>query len=184
MASTILQIILGYLPEALFFTLFLIYSKNIRNNKIKLFILMFIEYLLLKHFIKYDVYFQLSYTFMTFLILKVLYKDKANILDIFMFALSSIALILVSIISYLLILYTCKSFIISLILNRFLLFGIFYVYKDKLNSLYLKIAKLWNRHNYKNKIRSLTLRNIMVIIFNSMFYIINIGMIYAVLYLN
>lgn len=184
MVDKLLEIILGYGLEALFFTLFLSYSKKLKEKRITLFILMFLEYLLLKHFIKYDVWFQISYTFMTFLILKLLYKEKANILDIFVFALSSIIMIAISVISYMLVLYTCKIFIVSVILNRVLLFGTFILYKDKLNKLYLKFAGLWNRHNKPNKIRSLTLRNITIIIFNLMFYIINCLMVYAIVYLN
>lgn len=184
MASIILEILLGYIPEVLFFALFIIYAKRIKEKKILLFILMLLEYLLLKYFIKFDVWFQLSYTFMTFLILKILYKEKANILDIFVFCASSIILIISSLTTYIPILLTINNFYVALILNRILLFGTFILYKNKLNNIYLKIAKLWNRHNYKNKLRSLTIRNIAVILFNFMFYIINIGLIYGVLYLK
>ncbi len=182
MASIIFEIMLGYIPEAIFFTLFLIYTKRIKEKRILLFILMLFEYLLLKYFIKFNVWFQLSYTFMTFLILKILYREKTNILDIFAFCASSIILIISSMISYILILFTIKNFYIALILNRILLFGTFILYKNKLNNIYLKIAKLWNRHNYKNKIRSLTVRNIAIIIFNLSFYLINIGMIITIIY--
>ena len=72
MVDKLLEIILGYGLEALFFTLFLVYSKKLKEKRVTLFILMFLEYLLLKCFIKYDVWFQISYTFMTFLILKLL----------------------------------------------------------------------------------------------------------------
>lgn len=180
MVDKLLEIILGYGLEALFFTLFLVYSKKLKEKRVTLFILMFLEYLLLKCFIKFDVWFQISYTFMTFLILKLLYKEKANILDVFVFALSSIILIAISVPSYLIVLYTCKIYIVAVILNRVLLFGTFILYKDKLNKLYLKFASLWNRHNDPNKIRSLTLRNITIIIFNVMFYVINLLMIYFI----
>jgi len=180
MVDKLLEIILGYGLEALFFTLFLVYGKKLKEKRVTLFILMFLEYLLLKCFIKYDVWFQISYTFMTFLILKLLYKEKANILDVFVFALSSIILIAISVPSYMIVLYTCKIYIVAVILNRVLLFGTFILYKDKLNKLYLKFASLWNRHNDPNKIRSLTLRNITIIIFNVMFYVINLLMIYFI----
>lgn len=183
MASTIINIIFGILPETLYFTLFIIYSKKLKEKRILLFLLMFGEYVLLKIFIKFDVTFQIIYTFMTFLILKILYKEKVIVTDIFMFTLSSIILIIISFISYMMIYCTLKIYIISYIINRILLFGILFLCKNKINIMYKKLNNIWNRNN-KHKIRSLTVRNISVIIFNLMFYIINFGMLYFINFLK
>ena len=134
---------------------------------------------MLKQFISYNVLFQFVYTFMTYVILKVLYKDKAMITDIFVFMVASLILIAVSFISYMVVLVTIKNFYVAAVLNRIILAIILVVFKDKLSYFYKNYKLFWNRRkDVPVKIRSLTLRNISIILFNLMFYIINIGLIY------
>ena len=77
---------------------------------------------MLKQFIHYNVAFQFIYTFMSFVNLKVLYKEKAQITDIFLFAAASIILIVLSIFTFMTSKFTYDNYFISLILNRILLF--------------------------------------------------------------
>ena len=100
----LLEIFLGQIPEAICFALFMIFAKDLKEKRILYILLMVIEYLLLKHFIKYNIWFQILYTIMQFVILKVLYKEKSQITDIFTFTISSIILIIISFISYIIIL--------------------------------------------------------------------------------
>ena len=149
--------------------------------------IMIIEYLILKYFIKFNICFQVAYIFMTFLTLKILYKDKAQITDIFLFMCASLLLILISVISYIPLIIIFKNnvvyfyYLIALIINRTMLAVIFYFIKDNINKFYKKFYSHWNKPQQLNntKIKSLTLRNISIIIFNLMFYIINIGMLFA-----
>lgn len=174
-----LMLFLEKVCEAIYFSLFLIYGKNLKEKRLLFIGIMIFEYLALKYFIKFNVLFQLSYTFMTYLTLKVLYKEKAQITDIFLFALASLFLILISIISYAIIYFTIRKYIVALILNRILIFCLILLIKNKLNLFYQNFYKLWNRHNTPNKVKSLTLRNISIIIFNLMFWLINIGMAFS-----
>lgn len=137
---------------------------------------MIFEYLALKHFIHFNVWFQLAYTFMSFVNLKVLYREKAQVTDIFLFMAASIILIVLSVFTYLTALYTYKDYFISLVLNRVLLFGIVFIFRNFIKEKYKSFCSLWNRHNKPNKIRSLTLRNISIITFNLMFWFINFCM--------
>ena len=164
--------------EAIYFSLFLIYGKNLKEKRLLFIVIMTLEYLALKCFIKFNVLFQLIYTFMSFINLKVLYKEKAQITDIFLFAIASIILIFIGTISYAIIYFTFKKYIIALISCRILMFLFIICFKGKINNAYQKFYKLWNRHNETNKIKSLTLRNISVIIFNLMFWIINLCMVF------
>ena len=59
------QILLGQIPEAIYFALFLIYSKNIKNKRLLFIILMIVEYIILKQFIHFNIWFQVLYTFTT-----------------------------------------------------------------------------------------------------------------------
>ena len=178
MASNLINIILCAIPETLYFSLFMIFTKNIKTKRILLFTLMFLEYVILMITVPYNTWFHILYTFMTFVILKMLYKEKAIITDIFVFGLSSLIMIIVSVVSYMSIMTLFNNYTIAYIIQRILLFVVLFLLKNKLNKCYIKFNSLWNRKK-KQKIRSLTVRNITVIVFNLMFYIINLCMIYA-----
>ena len=80
-----LELLLGQIPEAIYFALFMIFTKELKTKRILYTILMVIEYVLLKFFIEYNIWFQVAYTIIQFLILKLLYKEKAQVTDIFTF---------------------------------------------------------------------------------------------------
>lgn len=174
--NEIIYIVLEKVLEAVYFSLFLIIGKNIKEKRLLLICIMIFEYLMLTNFIEFNVWFQLIYTFMSFINLKVLYKDKAQITDIFLFTVSSICLIIISVISYAIIYFTLNEYFIALLLNRLLMFLLLLFGRKTINNKYKEFCSLWNRHNNPTKIRSLTLRNISIITFNLMFWLINIGM--------
>lgn len=179
----LLEIFLGQIPEAIYFALFMIFAKDLKEKKILYIILMVIEYLLLKHFIKYNIWFQVLYTFMTFIILKVLYKEKSQITDIFTFTIASIILIIISFVSYFIICKITSNYYIAAIFNRILMILFLIISYNKLYKIQNLYKRLWNRNDkVKKKIKSTTFRAINVIIFNIIFYIINIGMLYAIYY--
>ena len=171
------EIFLGQVPEAVYFALFLIFTKSLKEKRILFTILMIIDYLLLKSFIHFDVWFQVSYTIMTYVILKVLYKGKAQITDIFTFGIASFALVVLSIASYFIFL---GNDIIAIVINRLLTIGIPILLRNKLSKINNLYKKFWNRHNNDGKVmKSTTFRAINTIVFNLMFVIINACMIYA-----
>lgn len=171
--------ILVKMLEPIYFSLFLIYGKNLKHKRLLFTAIMVFEYIMITELIQFDVWLQFAYTFMTFVNLKVLYKEKAQITDIFLFTIASIILILISAICYLSILFTLKNIYIALIARTVFMFLFIYSFREKINSIYKKFYKYWNRHNNPKAIKSLTLRNISIIIFNLMFWIINVGMIYS-----
>lgn len=166
--------------EAIYFSLFLIVGKNIKNKRLLLIAIMIFEYLALKHFIKYNVWFQIIYTFMSFVNLKVLYKDKAQVTDIFLFMIASIIVIILGMLCGIVLFFNINLYGVMLVINRLLMFTIIIIFKNKIYNLYTKMTKFWNRHTEPHKIKSLTLRNINIIIFNIMFYIINLGMLFCI----
>lgn len=177
--NEIIYEVLVKLAEPIYFSLFLIIGKNIKEKRLLLTIIMIFEYLMLKYFIHFNVWFQLIYTFISFINLKVLYKEKSKITDIFLFAISSIFLIIISIISYAIIYFTIKEYFIALLFNRFLMFLLLFYGRKRIENKYKKFCSLWNRHTNPTKIKSLTLRNISIIIFNLMFWFINLGMAFS-----
>ena len=134
-----LEIILGQIPEAIYFALFMIFAKELKTKRTLFVLFMVFEYLALKYFIKFDVLFQLLYTIMTFSNLKVLYKDKAIITDIFVFMGASLLLIFASILSYvptnILIKDIYVAFYVALTINRIIMFGSLVLLKNRLPKL-------------------------------------------------
>lgn len=171
------ELFLGQIPEAIYFALFLIFTKDLKEKRILFIILMIVEYLLLKSFIHFDIWFQIGYTIMTFLTLKVLYKEKAQVIDIFTFGIASIILMVSSIISFLL-LGPNMQFVVLISRILLILFFIFsYKYLPNIQKLY---KKLWNRNDKTTKkMKSTTFRALNTVLFNLMFVVINVCMIYA-----
>lgn len=178
----ILELMLGQIPEALYFALFMIFTKNIKTKKFEYIILMTAEYLLLTYFIKYSIWFQIIYTVMQFLLLKTLYKEKAQVTDIFTFTIASVVLILVSCISYVITWVTVNNYYVAVILCRTFLFLFLLVFHKKLPRIQKVYKVLWNRSNNKViKMKSVTFRAINIVIFNIAFYVINLGLLFTLL---
>jgi hypothetical protein len=173
-------LILEKVFEAIYFSLFLIWGKNIKNKRLLFIGIMIFQYLVLTSFIEFNVMFQIIYTFLSFINLKFLYKEKAQITDIFLFMFASVVLMILSAIAYFSIYFTIKKYIVALILSRILICLFILLFKNKINLIYKKFYSLWNKHNKENKIKSLTMRNISVIIFNLMFYFINVGLTFII----
>lgn len=176
-----LELILGQIPEAIFFSLFMIYAKGIKEKRVLFTVLMVAEYLLLKSFIHFNIWFQILYTFMSYIILKILYKEKAQITDMFTFTVASIIMIISNFVIYMIVWKLFNTFIIYAILNRIFLLLFIIIFHNKLYKITDLYKKIWNRHTNKSKIKSTTFRSINIIIFNIMFYIINIGMMFIVM---
>lgn len=176
------MIFLEQILEAIYFSTFLLIGKDVKSKKILFTLVMIFEYVMLTRFIEFNIWFQLIYTFMSYVNLKVFYKEKTQITDVFLFSLASVILIAISIFSYAIIYFTIKNYFIALLLNRVIMFCFLYISKNKIRILYKEFCSLWNRHKIPNKIKSLTLRNISIIIFNLMFWLINFGMVIALTY--
>ena len=176
-----LELFLGQIPEAIFFALFMIFAKGLKEKRVLFTVLMIIEYLLLKYSFTYSWLFHIGYVIITYLTLKVLYKEKSQIIDVFLLLIGYIILGITSAIIYFIIWKTINNFIVYAILNRiFLILFLILSYK-KLNKLQ-KLYKLhWNRNDkIKKKIKSVTFRSINVVIFNLCFFIINLGMLFII----
>ena len=163
----ILSLILGMIPEVLYFTLFLKFTKNIDKHIVKLFVLLAIGYVALIMICRYQLMFYLLYIVYGYLVLKVLYKSE--IIDIFVY---SLAFCYLMILSYLTI-NILDNYIIAYILDRLLLFVPLILFKHNFNNIYKQYRYMWNRHK-DNKIKSITIRNSSLLFTNIMIISINI----------
>lgn len=170
----ILSIFLGLLPEVLYFTLFLIHTKNIKEKRIKLFLFVSLAYFLCMFIQQYKVIYYILFIALVYIILKILYKQKTQIIDIFVFSLSSIYMTLLASVSFVLLKEDLSNYYLLYIISRILLFVPF-IFRKHFNILYKKYCKLWNRNDKENRpIKSITLRNVSLIVINFTIFIINI----------
>lgn len=180
----LIGIILGLIPEVLYFTLFLIFTKNIKEKKILLFLLMSIGYMLCICIQQYVLLYYLGYIVIVYLILKFLYKNQTQIIDIFVFSISTLYLTFLSYLGFKCFKNDLSNYWIMFILDRILMFVPF-IFKNKFNILYKEYCKLWNRNNKeKRPIKSITLRNISLIIINFAICFMNIYAISIIKFLN
>jgi len=173
-----LELLLGQVPEAIYFALFMIFTKEIKTKRITFIVLMVIEYILAKYSHIFSLNFHILYTIMTFITMKVLYKEKTQIIDVFTFGIASIGLIITSAVSFLLF---RPEMIVVAVSNRILLFIMLFILKKHLPKIEKLYKHLWNRNDKVNKkMKSATFRSLNIVVFNLMFYIINLGMMYAI----
>lgn len=72
-------------------------------------------------------------------------------------------------------------YLIYVVITRILMFGFLFIFKNKLNNIQKVYKKLWNRNDKINKkIKSTTFRSLNIVVFNIIFYVIHLGMIYAI----
>ena len=155
----LISLLLGMLPEVLYFTLFLIFAKNIKEKRIKLFLLLALGYILLIMICRYQLLFYVAYIIYSYLVLKSLYNS--HIIDLFVYSLSFCYIITIAYIFYLLFF---DNYVLYYITARIFLFLPF-IFKSKFNILYKKYLSLWN-YKKENKIKSLTLRNYSLLLVN------------------
>ena len=154
MKEILISIILGMLPECLFYTYFWIMLKQLKNKRILLFILICIIYFSLIMIKRYEVLYYFLFGILMYLILKILYKEKTNFLDIFVFYASCTYIFFISCFCISIIL----NYQIAYIVNRILLLFPFIFYKQII-SIYKKYMCTWNKEtNISKYLRSITIR--------------------------
>ena len=167
----IISLFLGILPDVFYTYIYLQQIKEIKNKKFLLFAMLFVIYMVCIIFVRYHFYLYIIQNILTFWLLKKLYKSQIN--DFFLVVILDLYLFLSSIISYFLV----DNYLLAMILYRILLF-VPLIFKSSIKSIYKEYSKLWNRHNNKNKIKSITIRNISLIVFNFMIIILYFAIVY------
>ena len=180
----ILEIFLGQIPEAIYFSLFLIGVLSLKKNRLLFTAILIIEYVLLMAVFPYSIWSHIIFFIITYGVLQVIYKVESNITAVFTLGIASIILMITNIAVYFIVWWLFNNFLVYAILHRLLLFGLLFIFWKKLPLLQNMYNKLWNRNDkVKYKMKSATFRSINVVVFNIMFYIINICMVLH-MYLN
>lgn len=170
----VISILLGLIPEVLFLTLFLTKTKNIKEKRLKLFIVIAIFYFLSMLIQQYKTIFYVLFIFLLYLSLKIVYGKKAQIIDLFV---ASIPFMWISFLSYICFIFLkedLSNYYILYIIDRIFLY-IPLLFGKYLNLAYKEYCKLWNRNDKeKRPIKSITLRNISLLIINITIFLMNL----------
>ena len=118
----LLELLLGQIPEAVYFSLFLIFTKQIKERRLLFVVLTIFEFVLLFNIAPYEMSTHAMFIAITYLLMKVLYKEKCQITDVFTMCIASIFLIVLSIINYMIFWYLFDNFLLSAIVHKIILF--------------------------------------------------------------
>lgn len=180
----LLSILLGLIPEVLYFTLFLTYTKNLKEKRIKLFLLIALVYVICLFIQRLVTLYYIALMFLIYIILKLLYKSKVQIIDVFIVSVMCLWITILSFISILCFTDNYSNYWTMYIISRILLFLPF-IFKNKFNFMYKKYCKLWNRNDKeKRPIKSITLRNISLIVLNGFIFFMNVTIINMINYIK
>lgn len=176
----LLILFLGQMPEAIFFALFMIFAKNLREKRIPFILLMVVEYLLIMRAFPYSWIFHILYLITTFLTLKILYKEKSQITDIFILIISYAVMIISSILCFII---SGGHVILANVIHKVLIFTLLFLFRNRLYNVQNLYKKYWNRNDKISKrVKSVTFRSLNIVTFNILFYALNGLMLYAVYY--
>lgn len=174
----LLTIFVGMLPEIIYFTKFMEYTKNIKEHRIKFFLLMTLAYILCILVSQYQALYYLIFIFLSYFVMKITYKNKVQIIDIFVISIALFYIFISSYICFLFVKEDMSNYYLISIINRITLF-IPFIFKNEFNCLYNKYKSLWNRNdNVKRPVKSITLRNISLIGLNIFIFLSNLVLIY------
>lgn len=171
MLKVLLNLIFGILPEILFIWYVVTTSKNTNKHKLLLLILIAVSYVLCGTLVNFTYDHQyLVYVLMSVLIFisSKITNKKTNILDLFVSYYSIMYINFVSLFTIKLIGYN-SSIVVA---NRLILLGTCLLVHRYGNRFYKFCLSQWNRGN-NNKIKSVTLRNILIISANLALFVIN-----------
>lgn len=148
-----LEILLGQIPEAVYYSLFFIFAKDLKGNKNVLFtLLMILSYIIIEKLTGVTYLFTLFYCIGTYFITKLIYKDKSNIIDIFLFIFSFLFIGTINIPCLFLNL-IIKNIYFVCILSKIICFILIFLLRNKIRKFYLKFGSLWNRNDFINDSR-------------------------------
>lgn len=144
--------------------------KNIKSGKLYIGMLLsyFIALLFTNFSYKYHDYYYIIMAALFYITLKLIYKNKTQIIDIFIINITYIYLWVISFIYILCINNYNIAFIIYVITLSIIMFM-----PINHNSFYKKYCKLWNRRD-DGKIKAITVRNVSLYVVNISLFIANI----------
>lgn len=174
LTSILLSILLGLIPEALFFAIFVIGAKKMAraDGCVPLVLLFIFAFVTLGTILAHSIWVYVVLTVIMYLIMKAV-SDKVEFIDLFLLTIPYIILAILGFVCFgiesLLCMMVHNNFdilVIMTLINRALLFITLSALYPHLHKWYNAYKKVWNVHE-DNKIKSITVRNISILACNT-----------------
>lgn len=163
MLNFIISIIFGVVPDVIFLTFFITQIKEQKEKRKITFTLIFCIYLLCFTIKRYDL---LYYTFsigFIYIILKGIYKDKIELMDIIIVTLTEIHILTSSYISFKIFGNHMEYYYFALVIDKILVL-LPLLFSKKTSKIYQRYQKLWDRKLIENRsLKSITIRNLSIV---------------------
>lgn len=177
MLGWVCDVLLGILPQAFFVTTMLCFMKGIKTKRLSLFLLVFLSFVVSIAIVQYNIILYSIFSLLIFASLRLLYGKEANWLD------AICVLVLMSIIlAVSFMFYTLLPKVIPM--HTWHMFGFTqltvialpFILKIPAAKVYKAYCKSWNVGG-SLKVKSITVRNISVILFNAIIIVTNYAII-------
>ena len=168
-----ISLLLGMMPEVLYLTIFISKYKKLEKNRIKLFLLLAVGYVLLVMISQYKLIFYICYIAYSYIVLKLV--TKTHIIDLFM---NSIAYAFMTLLSYFCY-YLFKNYWMAFSINRTILLLSPLLLGELIRKFYCYYQTLWDVKR-EAKIKSITVRNVSLLVINMLILVMNAVMIYLI----
>lgn len=181
MDLNILQIgnVVGYILQSIYFSCFIINTKQIKEKRILFTICVFIEFIFIKYACKlnYTVNSDIVFGMIFYLLITIFYNKKGRITDFITYIISVLILEIISVIVSM----TIGMNFTGLIFSNMLSLIFIHFIKHKLYLLENFYNKFWNRHKNNKVIKSITVRGISSVLTIFTFIFAHMWLIYGIL---
>lgn len=164
----LVSILLGILPESVFFTLFIIFAKQLKKRRITLFLMIFTLDVITGWLFAFTIYYHLTFVIGTYIALYLLYRSQ--IIDMFLITSASLVLAVFGYLCF----YGISNYEVAFVANRISILLFLFIIHGKLNAFYSEYKKIWNRTE-NAKIKSITVRNVSCVAFNILIFILSLS---------
>lgn len=167
---------LAALMHSLYYCLFMIYTKDIKEKRMLFWLLAIIDYILVQNMLNFQlgINADLVYAIVFYVNLKLLYNKQSRITDLVTFIISDTLLGIISVAVY----FIFKMNIISLLIELLIPILFVLILSKRLNLIEKFYNKFWNRKKQKAKIKSITVRGISLCITVFEFLALHFWMLY------
>lgn len=181
MNNEILQLgnLIGYILQSIYFSTFILNTKDIKDKRILFNTLVFGEFIFLKYIcnMNYTINFEIAFGVLLYLIIKLVYKQKARITDLTIYILAMIFLGIINVATILLLGVNMYSVIVGNILPIIFV----YILRSKLMEIDNFYTRFWNKHNNSKVFKSITIRGFSSILTTITFLLAHLWLIYGAL---
>lgn len=163
MLNFMISVILGVIPDVIFLTFFITQIKTKKEKRGITFVLILFAYIVCFTIKRYDLLYYAFSIGIIYIILKGIYKDDIELIDIIIITVAEVHILTSSYISFKIFGNNLEYYYLALVLDKILIF-LPLLFSKKTNKIYKRYRELWDRNLIENRnLKSITIRNFSII---------------------